>query len=413
MKLGKSLIVAMTGVGICLALPGCEKVKEVAADAAGLPTDKNILFWTNDQRNKAFRMMDSLVPSNTIAAGEKPRILEQGKALPDEFQVDGKSLSIDQYMADQNAAGIVILQNGKIRLEKYRMDFGKDDRWTSFSVAKSLVSTMVGAAIKDGYIKSLDDPLVDYIPELKDSGYDGVTVQQLLTMTSGVKWNEDYADPKSDVALFNNAKPVDGVDPIIVYMKTLKNEAEPGTRWQYNTGETNLIGVLVAKATGKTISDYLSEKIWVPYGMSHDAEWLLNEGGKEIGGCCISATIRDYALFGQFAMNDGKIRNESIVPDAWFAKAGTKQADIGVPGRGYGYQWWTFDDGSFAAQGIFGQGIFVDPARKLVIASNGNWPSASPDDKKNQRIAFYNGVQAYLDSEASEAGQIEGTSDVN
>lgn len=349
--------------------------------------------------------MDTLVSSNTIEAGSAPKTLAQGKALPEEFEVDGKMLSVDQYMDDQRTAGIVILQDGKIRLEEYRMDFGKDDRWTSFSVAKSLVSTMVGAAIKDGFIKSIDDPLTDYIPELKGSGYDGVTVEQLLTMTSGVQWNEDYADPKSDVALFNNTKPVDGVDPVIVYMKTLKNEAAPGTRWQYNTGETNLIGVLVAKATGKTISEYLSEKVWTPYGMSQDGEWLLNEGGKEIGGCCISATVRDYALFGQLAMNGGMIGGKSIVPDGWFSKAGTKQADIGIPGRGYGYQWWTFDDGSFAGQGIFGQGIFIDPARKLVIASNGNWPSATPDEQKDQRIAFFNAVKSYLDTESGEGSE--------
>ncbi|HEY9092917.1 serine hydrolase [Parasphingorhabdus sp.] len=403
MGFSRKLMLAMAGASLCFALPACERVKEVAADAAGLPSDKNILFWTDEQRSKAFRMMDILTPSRTIEAGVEPRILAQGKSLPAEFTVDGKTLSVDQYMDDQRAAGMVILHDGKIRLEEYRMDFGKDDRWTSFSVAKSLVSTMVGAAIKDGFIKSIDDPLTDYIPELKGSGYDGVTVEQLLTMTSGVKWNEDYDDPKSDVALFNNTKPVDGIDPIIVYMRTLKNEVEPGSRWQYNTGETNLIGVLVAKATGKTLSEYLSEKIWAPYGMSQDAEWLLNEGGKEIGGCCISATVRDYALFGQFAMNGGKIGDKAIVPDGWFAKAGTKQEDIGIPGRGYGYQWWTFDDGSFAAQGIFGQGIFIDPVRKLVIASNGNWPSASPDTHKNQRIAFYHAVQTYLDSEEGEA----------
>ena len=176
-------------------------------------------------------------------------------------------------------------------------------------------------------------------------------------------------------------------------------EAEPGTRWQYNTGETNLIGVLVAKATGKTISDYLSEKVWQPYGMSQDGEWLLNEGGKEIGGCCISATIRDYALFGQFAMDGGKIGDTAVVPDGWFAQAGTKQADIGVPGRGYGYQWWTYDDGSYAGQGIFGQGIFIAPSRNLVIASNSNWNAATPDERKIERDAFYQAVQAAIDAE--------------
>ena len=401
MRLSKKFVTALMGASLCLTLSACEQAKNVAAEVAGLPTDKNILFWTDEQRSKAFRMMDVLVPSNTIAAGDKAKALEVGAPLLSEMTIGDKLLTLDALMAEQHMAGMVILQNGKIRYEQYRMDFEQDDRWTSFSVAKSLVSTMVGAAIKDGLIKSIDDPLTDYIPELAGSGYDGVTVLQLLTMTSGVQWNEDYSDPKSDVALFNNTKSVDGMDPIIVYMKTLKNEAEPGTRWQYNTGETNLIGVLVAKATGKTISEYLSEKVWAPYGMKQDAEWLLNEGGKEIGGCCISATIRDYALFGQFAMDGGVIDGQSVVPDGWFAKAGTKQADIGVEDRGYGYQWWTNDDGSFAGQGIFGQGIFIDPKRKLVIASNGNWPSASPDDYKNQRLAFYKAVQASIDAEAT------------
>lgn len=399
MQLRKNLLLAAAGAAMCLTLPGCEQVQKVAADAAGLPTDKNILFWTDDQRDKAFRMMDVLVPSNTIAAGDNPKTLETGAALPKTFEADGAQLSVDDYMENQRMAGLVILQDGKIRMEEYRRDFAADNRWTSFSVAKSLVSTMVGAAIKDGFIKSIDDPLTDYIPELKGSGYDGVTVKQLLTMTSGVKWNEDYADPKSDVALFNNTKPEGDMDPVIVYMKTLTSEAEPGTRWQYNTGETNLIGVLVAKATGKSISEYLSEKVWKPYGMSQDGEWLLNEGGKEISGCCISATVRDYALFGNFALNGGKIGDKSVVPEGWFAQAGAKQEDIGIPGRGYGYQWWTFDDGSFAGQGIFGQGIFIDPATNLVVASNGNWPSATPEEQGAQRIAFFNAVKEYVKAE--------------
>ncbi|GAB5488231.1 MAG: serine hydrolase [Parasphingorhabdus sp.] len=399
MGLKKKILLAVTSAAMIVTLPACEQVQKVAADAAGLPTDNNILFWTDEQRDKAFRMMDTLVPSNTIAAGDTPKTLETGAALPTTFEVDGAQLSVDDYMENQRMAGLVILQDGKIRMEEYRRDFAADDRWTSFSVAKSLVSTMVGAAIKDGFIKSIDDPLTDYIPELKGSGYDGVTVKQLLTMTSGVKWNEDYADPKSDVALFNNTKPEGDLDPVVVYMKTLESEAEPGTRWQYNTGETNLIGVLVAKATGKTISEYLSEKVWKPYGMSQDGEWLLNEGGKEISGCCISATIRDYALFGNFALNGGKIGDTSIVPDGWFANAGTKQEDIGDPGRGYGYQWWTFDDGSFAAQGIFGQGIFIDPASNLVVASNGNWPSATPEEQGAQRIAFFNAIKEYVKAE--------------
>ncbi len=393
---------AMMGVA-CISLTACEQAQKVVADAAGFPTDENVLFWTQDQRDNAFRQMEVLTTTRTIEAGDNIRELEAGKPLPKKLDSEAGAIDIDEYMADQRLAGLVVLQDGKIRLEEYRMDFGKDDRWTSFSVAKSLVSTLVGAAIKDGFIKSLDDPLTAYIPELKGSGYDGVTVEQLLTMTSGVKWNEDYEDKNSDVARFNTTKSKDGVDPVILYMKTLINEVEPGTRWQYNTGETNLIGVLVAKATGKSLSEYLSEKVWKPYGMAKDAVWILNDGGKEIGGCCISATTRDFALFGQFAMNGGMIDGTSVVPEGWYTKAGAKQADIGQPGAGYGYQWWTFDDGSFAAQGIFGQGIFIDPKRKLVIAGNGNWPRATPDDKKAGRDAFYRAVQSFLDSEATPA----------
>ncbi|MEO9600494.1 serine hydrolase [Parasphingorhabdus sp.] len=397
---------AMLGVA-CISLTACEQVQKVAADVAGLPTDENILFWTQDQRDKAFRNMEILTTTRVIEAGDTIRELDAGKPLPAILPVadSDAGLSIDDYMADQHLAGLVVLQDGKVRLEEYRMDFGQDDRWTSFSVAKSLVSTLVGAAIKDGFIKSLSDPLTAYIPELEGSGYDGVTVEQLLTMTSGVKWNEDYEDENSDVAQFNMTKSKDGVDPVILYMKTLVNEAEPGTRWQYNTGETNLIGVLVAKATGKSLSEYLSEKVWQPYGMAKDAVWILNDGDKEIGGCCISATTRDFALFGQFAMNGGMIGDNAVVPDGWYEKAGTKQADIGLDGHGYGYQWWTYDDGSYAAQGIFGQGIFIDPKRKLVIAGNGNWPRATPDDKKVSRNAFYRAVQAYIDSEAAPAAE--------
>ena len=308
-------------------------------------------------------------------------------------------------MADQRAAGVIVVHNGKIRLEQYGLDYSAEERWTSFSVAKSFTSTLVGAAIQDGYIKSIDDPLTDYIPELKGSGYDEVTVKQLLTMTSGVRWNEDYEDPQSDVAQFTLTEAVDGVDPTIVYMKTLESEATPGTRWQYNTGETNLIGVLVIKATGKPLADYLSEKIWQPYGMGNEAIWILNKGGWEIGGCCISSTLRDYALLGQFAAGEGKINGQSVVPDGWFAAAGTKQADIGEPGFGYGYQWWTYDDGSYGAKGIFGQGIFIDPKRNLIIASSGNWPVAVDERLGQERDEFYFAVQRAIDAETSVAEQ--------
>jgi CubicO group peptidase (beta-lactamase class C family) len=369
--------------------------KEMRNLAANLPTDRNVLFWSIPQRDAAFRTMDRLpvlAKANIIEAGDKVYPLSKGA----EFK---SGVDVDAYMKAQRTAGLVIIQDGKIRLEKYGLDFDGNGKWTSFSVAKSLTSTMVGAAIKDGYIKSLDDKVTQYIPEMKGSAYDDVTIAQLLTMTSGIKWNEDYEDPKSDVARFNEHQAEPGIDVTVSYMRKLPREAPAGTKWVYKTGETNLIGVLVSKATGKKLSDYLSEKVWAPFGMEQDASWLLGSSGHEISGCCIQASTRDYARFGMFILGGGVVNGKSILPDGWIASATTKQADIGAPGRGYGYQWWTYDDGSYAAQGIFGQGIFIDPKRKLVIASNSNWPRAVDPAGQDGRELFYKAVQKALDDE--------------
>lgn len=377
---------------IVLALAACNS--DQPATDNSMPKDQNVLFWKQDQRDAAFRQMEKLAKTNVVAAGGAVFALTAGPPLT----VAG--VDLDAYMARQRNAGLIILQDGQIRFEKYALGQDVSGRWTSFSVAKSLTSTLVGAAIKDGYIKSIDDKVTQYIPGLKGSPYDDVSVLQLLTMTSGVKWNEDYTDPKSDVALFNLHKAAAGEDVTVSYMKMLPREAPAGSKWVYKTGETNLIGVLVSSATGKTLSAYLAEKIWGPFGMEQDAVWMLGSTGHEISGCCVSASLRDYARIGQFILGGGVAGGKAVLPDGWIAAATTKQADIGQPGRGYGYQWWTNDDGSFAAQGIFGQGIFIDPARKLVIATNGNWPTATdPDGVGAERERFYQAVQAAVDAE--------------
>ena len=363
-----------------------------------LPTDRNVLFWTVPQRDAAFRSLDSiavLAEANVIAAGGTAFPMPIGKPI-------SLPMSVETYMLEQRTAGLVIIQNGKLRLEKYGLDFNAQGQWTSFSVAKSFTSTLVGAAVKDGFINSIDDKVSDYIPDLKGSAYDDVSIRQLLTMTSGVKWNEDYEDKNSDVALFNEHKAEAGVDATVSYMRTLSREAPAGKKWVNKTGETNLIGVLVSSATGKTLSDYLSEKIWAPFGMEQNGSWLLGSTGHEISGCCIQASTRDFARFGQFMLRGAQIGGEAVVPEGWVAAATSKQADIGDPGKGYGYQWWTYDNGSYAARGIFGQGIFVDPNRKLIIASNSNWLRAKDDDTLGaQREAFYKSVQAAVDAEAN------------
>jgi CubicO group peptidase (beta-lactamase class C family) len=390
--IGGILVVVAAALGIAYFVVG----KDTRNLLANMPTDRNVLFWTIPQRDAAFRSLDAipaLAKSNVIQAGFMVSPLPAGQPLK-------IATDVDAYMKDQRTAGLVIIQDGKVRTEKYGLDFNAKGKWTSFSVAKSFTSSLVGAAIKDGYIKSIDDKVSDYIPDLKGSVYDDVSIQQLLTMTSGVKWNEDYEDKKSDVARFNDHKAEPGVDVTVSYMRKLEREAPAGTKWVYKTGETNLIGVLVSSATKKQLSKYLSEKIWLPYGMEQNATWLTGSTGHEISGCCIQASTRDFARFGLFIMGGGIVNEKPVFPDNWLAPATSKQADIGVPGKGYGYQWWTYDDGSFAAQGIFGQGIFIDPKRKLVIASNSNWPRATePETVGAQREAFYKSVQAAVDAE--------------
>ncbi|MEE4192406.1 MAG: serine hydrolase [Halieaceae bacterium] len=390
--------------GVILLVIGGLAVAYLSADkdlrnlAANLPTDRDVLFWSIPQRDAAFRAMDRvsvLADSRAIAAGSEALPLPVGKPLA----ID---LDVGRYMDEQRTAALVIVHNGEIRLEEYGLEFGAEGRWTSFSVAKSFTSTLVGAAINDGYIESIEDMVSDYIPDLKGSAYDDVSIRHLLTMNSGVRWNEDYEDPNSDVALFNEHTPDPGLDVTVSYMRRLPREVPAGTRWQYNTGETNLIGVLVSSATGKTLADYLAEKIWTPFGMQQNASWLLGVTDHEIAGCCIQAATRDFARYGLFMLAGGVIEDSPVLPADWIANATTKNADIGMPGKGYGYQWWTYDDGSYAAQGIFGQGIFIDPNRQLVIASNSNWPRATDwETVGKQREAFYQSVQAALDAEAA------------
>ncbi|QXL84480.1 serine hydrolase [Comamonas sp. NLF-1-9] len=373
--------------------------KEARGLLATFPTNRDILFWSQTQRDAAFRAMDRiplLARWHTAQPSATPRPLPGGKPL--KLGVD-----LDAFMQGQHSAALLILQDGKIRLERYGLGFDADGRWTSFSVAKSFTSTLVGAALKDGLIKSMDDKVSDYLPDMKGSAYDDVSVRQLLTMTSGVQWNEDYGDPNSDVARFNNHVPEPGVDALVSYMRKLPRAAPAGERWNYSTGETNLVGVMLMAAIHKPLTQYLQEKIWQPAGMQQQATWLLSKTGKEISGCCIQAAARDYARMGQFILEGARVNGEPIVPDGWLQAATHKQADIQAPGRGYGYQWWTYDSGSFAARGIFGQGIFIDPARRLVIVTNADWPKAGSADNPAfaERERFYLAVQQALDDEAA------------
>ncbi len=350
-----------------------------AAFAADPPTlTPSVLSWTPKQQAWGYRHMEDAFPVKVVARGANLRELPKAEQeINPTWTWQGKPQTIATYMKTMNTSGLLVLQDGKIVLERYGLGRTPQERWTSFSVAKSVTAILVGAAIADGKITSLNDKVSTYLPELKGSAYDDVSVRQLITMTSGVKWNEDYQDPNSDVARVGLQTDEPGVNPIISYMRKLPRAHPPGTKFVYNTGETDLTGLLVSTAVGKPLSTYMSEKIWQPYGMEQDAVWMTDQGGHERGGCCLSMTLRDYARLGQFLLEDGVAQGKPMVPERWVELATSYQNDFGKE-RGYGFFMWLIP-GGYAAEGIFGQQIFVFPQDKLVIAVNSAWASADKE----------------------------------
>jgi CubicO group peptidase (beta-lactamase class C family) len=253
--------------------------------------------------------MENVYKTRRVSAGSTVHRFRTGSPL---------SIGVDivSYMKSQRASGLIVVHKNNIRSEEYALGYGNSGRWESFSIAKSITSTLLGAAVQDGLIRSLSDTVATYIPGLKGSAYDSVSIRQLLTMTSGVRWNEDYLNPESDAVRLRLHRPAAGVDATVSYMRRLPRDSPPGAKWVYKTGETNLVGVLVSQATGKSLSTYLAEKIWKPYGMERSAEWELDDSGAEMGGCCLSASLRDYARFGQFILGGAMIAGKSIVQRA-------------------------------------------------------------------------------------------------
>ena len=356
----------------------------VSAQEVELLTDEGILFWSPEQQITGYRGIDKLFPTRKIRAGPTafPLIPDKRDLNGFRYRYDGKRLSIDDYLRDMRIGGLIAVKDGRVVLEQYGLGNDENSRWISFSVAKSVVSMLIGAAIKDGYFNSVDDLVIDYLPQLKGSAYDKVTIKNILQMASGVAWNEDYDDANSDVASAPG-----GTLPLFAYMRGLSRDVAPGTKFNYNTGETNIAGALLRAAIGNNLSTYLSAKIWQPFGMESDANWLIEApGGVEFGGCCINATLRDYARIGIFAMRDGVLPNgHRVLPEGWM-KDSTTPSDAY---DGYGYYWWLFfGDGVYAALGIFGQLIYVDPSKNLVIAMHSAWPQAGSSELGAHRAAF-------------------------
>lgn len=351
---------------------------------------ESLLFWTQEEKERRFPMMQSIYPSLPVAAGTEIYPLRKSKQIIPEWEDD---TDLSSYLNDHRVGGVIVIKDGEIKLEAYNEGVDQHTLWTSYSVAKSISSMLVGVALKEGDIKSMDDLLQEYIPELKGYPYGEVTVRQLLTMTSGIAWNEDYEDPNSDVAQMYMLDCVGDEAHILTYMKTLKQIHTPGEYWNYSTGETDLVGILIQKASGKSLASYLSEKIWQPFGMQQCAYWLTDEcSDLNIGGSGLSASLRDYARLGLLMLQDGKIDGVSIFAEEWLAEATSLLYQTNDQGGGYGYLWWRNPDGSYSANGIFGQMIYVHPMQNIIIAQVAAWPYAGSEELSEARQNFLDAV---------------------
>ncbi len=333
-----------------------------------------------------FRNWSSLYPARQIRRGESVRELPYN--LTDfsslRYEVEDRRYSLADYLRLNPTAGLLVIKDGIIRYEEYGLGNDETSLWVSFSMSKSVTSMLLGTAIRDGYIQSVDDSVTDYLPLLKNSAYETASIRDVLQMASGVAWNEDYVDPQSDVLSY----PAMDVVEMLQFLGNKPRVAEPGSEFNYNTGETDLVGALVRAAIGNNLSDYLEYKIWQPFGMEADAFWATHGPAGERGGCCLNVTLRDYGRIGLFALTGGYLPDgAAVLPEQWLADSTTPSPAY----DGYGYLWWLSDNGSYDARGIYGQGIHINPAEQLVIAVLSAWDQAGASGNPAQahRVALY------------------------
>lgn len=375
-----------------------------AANTEALGTRATIL----DPRFEAasFRHLDQLFPSHKISrsgpVSEIPRARTQFG--PVNYKWKGKQHSLEDLLARTNTAGFLVIKDGRIVMERYFGGANDTSTFTSWSVGKSFTSTLIGLAIADGKIASVNDPVTKYLPELKGSGYDGAPIKAILQMSSGVKFNEEYTNTESDVNRMWVQSMVRNTTTLNDFLKTIPKEEPPGTKFVYRSADTQVLGWLVKRVTGETLADNLTRRIWGPMGMEHDATWLTDRprpDAMEAAFCCINATLRDYARFGLIFLNKGMWNGKQLVPASWVEEATVAQSPQVQPGKlypgdpqGYGYQWWTFPgrDRAFSAEGICFQFIYVNPGRNLVIAKSSAFGQTWDDQLELEQFAAFHAI---------------------
>ena len=328
----------------------------------------------------SFIHMDEYLPIKVVEKANQPFIFPsvENSELPQEFDHNGTTFNTMQYIDSSYTQGLLLIHNDTIKYENYWRGQQEDTRHISWSVAKSYISALFGIAMEDGYIKSIDQTVEEYLPELIGSGYEGVKIKDVLQMSSGIYFDETYSDPQSDIQQywqgFVFGKSQDE------FAASLRNEKTPGTYNNYVSIDTHVLGMIIVKATGKSLTEYLEEKIWKPIGTEFNTYWIVDANGMEMALGGLNATLRDFAKLGRLYLNKGNWEGKQIVPKDW-VKISTSSIEEHLqpesknsssPGIGYGYQWWVLDgdEGEFLAWGVFNQYIYVNPSTNTVIVKN-------------------------------------------
>lgn len=368
-----------------------------------VPRGEDFLLLSPTWQAHAYRNVDSMFATRTIRRGQQAFPLARAAEIAVEYETGGERRGIDDYIYRANVAGLLVLQGDAIRLERYALGLEEHLRWSSMSMIKSLTSTLVGAALQDGAITSLDDAVSLYLPALRGSAYDAVSVRHLITMSSGVDWNEDYTDRNSHVNRYSKSLGDKVPGGVLALMRSVRGLHKPGSQFLYNTGDTYVLGALLSAATGRTLADYMSSKIWSRFGMEFDAFYTLeSEGGQEIGGSRAGMALRDFGRFGLFLLQGGVIGGENVLPPNWLADAGSRVFTLdpstnSYGADGYGYSWWIDPDGAMVAVGFAGQTLYVNRKANVVIVTLSCQPqppfAASYDiDIRSERFAFKDAV---------------------
>ena len=338
-----------------------------------------------------------------IRRGLKPRDLPRGTEIAPVYVAGDREHDVASFMDRNVVAGILVIHRGRIVLERYGLGLQEHDRWSTMSTVKSMTAMLVGAAVRDGAIRSIDDPLTDYLPVLRDSAYEGVTLRHVMTMSSGVRWTEVYPDRSSDVNRYSKSLADKVPDGVLKLMASLPRAHPPGSTFLYNSGDTFLLGAALTRAIGKPLADYMSEKVWQPAGMECDAFYTLeSDGGQEIGGSRAGMVLRDFGRFAEFVRNDGVIDGTRVLPEGWVEAAATPAFVVPVPSvpdiTHYGYSWW-LGDGVMAALGHAGQRIDIFRSEDLVVVTLAALPQppyvpATDHDRRAEIVTFTQAVRA-------------------